>query len=301
MKDKRSLGQRAYPYILVAPTLIVIGAILLYPMFKGLVMSSQNYVLTRPVPADERFVGFGNYIAMFQDPVFWISLKKTFWWVVISVSFQLLLGLGTALLLNEKFRLRALARGLILIPWVMPSVVSGLMWAWIFDGTFGLMNDVLTKLGIITQNIAWLGNSKTAFPVVIMTNIWKGFPFFAISILAGLQSIPKDLYEASEIDGAGVWRRFLTVTLPHLKPVIITTTVLRLIWTANTTDLIFTMTSGGPGYSTHVLALYTYLKAWSELDFGYSSTMAIFLMLLLLIFIGIYMRLINKDKESDII
>ena len=299
MKNKSSLSTKAYPYILVAPTLLVIGVILLYPMFRGFVLSFHNHVLTRPL--EQGFIGFDNYIAMFHDPIFWLSLRKTFWWVVASVFFQLLLGLGTALLLNEKFRGRALARGLVLIPWVMPSVVSGLMWAWIFDGTFGLANDILMKLGIISENIPWLGNAKTAFPVVIMTNIWKGFPFFAISILAGLQSIPKDLYEAAEIDGAGVWRRFLTVTMPHLRPVIITTTVLRLIWTANTTDLIFTMTKGGPGYTTHVLALYTYLKAWSELDFGYSSTMAIFLMLLLLIFIGIYMKLINKDKETDII
>lgn len=299
MKKKSSLSTKAYPYVLVAPTLLVIGVILLYPMLRGLVLSFHNHVLTRPL--EQGFIGFDNYIAMFHDPIFWLSLKKTFWWVVASVGFQLLLGLGTALLLNEKFRGRALARGLVLIPWVMPSVVSGLMWAWIFDGTFGLANDILMKLGLISENIPWLGNSKTAFPVVIMTNIWKGFPFFAISILAGLQSIPKDLYEAAEIDGAGVWRRFITVTMPHLKPVIITTTVLRLIWTANTTDLIFTMTKGGPGYTTHVLALYTYLKAWSELDFGYSSTMAIFLMLLLLVFIGIYMKLINKDKETDII
>ena len=300
MKETR-LKQKAYPYLLIAPTLIAIGIILLYPMLKGLILSFQNYVLSKPVPANERFIGLGNYITMFQDEIFWTSLQKTFWWVVVSVSFQLVIGLVTALLLNQEFPGRALARGIVLIPWVMPSVVSGLMWAWIFDGTFGLVNDILMKLDLISQNIPWLGNPKTAFGVVIATNIWKGFPFFAISILAGLQSIPKELYEAAEIDGAGVWRRFITVTIPHLKPVIITTTVLRLIWTANTTDLIFTMTSGGPGYSTHVLALYTYLKAWSELDFGYSSAMTIILMMILLVFIGLYMRIVNKNKETDII
>ena len=290
---------KIYPYILVAPALIARGVILLYPMLTGLFLSFQNRVLTRPL--ENGWIGLQNYINMFQDDVFWISIVKTFWWVVASVGFQLILGMATALLLNEKFPGRALARGLILIPWVMPSVVSGLMWAWIFDGTYGLANDVLMKLGLIDQFIPFLGDSKTAFPVVIFTNIWKGFPFFAISFLAGLQSISSDLYEAAEIDGAGKWRRFLTVTIPGLKPVIITTTVLRLIWTANTTDLIFTMTTGGPGYSTHVLALYTYLTAWTDLDFGYSSAMAIFLMLVLLIFIGIYMKLINKDKENDII
>ncbi len=299
LMNKKGIKHKSYPYILIAPTLIVIGITLLFPMFNGLLLSFQNYILTQP--ALNGFVGFDNYIKMFNDPIFWMSISKTFVWVIASVSFQLLLGLCVALLLNRNFAFRGLARGIILIPWVMPSVVSGLMWAWIFDGTFGLMNDILTKLNIIESNIAWLGNPKTALPVVILTNIWKGFPFFAVSILAGLQSISKDLYEAAEIDGAGVWRKFITITLPSLKSIIITTTVLRLIWTANTTDLIFTMTSGGPGYATHVLALYTYLKAWSELDFGYSSTMAIFLMLVLLVFIGLYMKLINKDKESDIL
>jgi len=290
--------QRWYPYLLVFPTLLVIGLILVYPICKGLLLSFQDYVLTKPVPDGKRFIGFSNYIKMFHDKIFWISLGKTVWWVFGSVSFQLILGMITALLLNQNFRGRALARGLVLIPWVLPSVVSALLWAWIMDGTYGLVNDLLMKMNIINENIPWLANPKTAFPVVIATNIWKGFPFFAISFLAGLQSIPKSLYEAAEIDGANDWTQFVVVTLPHLKTVIVTTTVLRLIWTANTTDLIFTMTQGGPGYTTNVLALYTYLTAWTDLDFGYSSAMAIFLMLVMLVFISIYMRLVNKDNEG---
>ncbi len=235
---------------------------------------------------------------MLQDDIFWISLGKTFWWVFGSVTFQALLGMCTALLLNQKFRGRVIARGLVLIPWVLPSVVSALLWAWIMDGTYGLINDVLMRLHLIQENIPWLANPKTAFPVVIATNIWKGFPFFAISFLAGLQSIPKTLYEAADIDGAGNVKQFIHVTIPHLKKVIITTTVLRLIWTANTTDLIFTMTEGGPGYTTNVLALYTYLTAWTDLDFGYSSAMAITLMLIMLVFIGIYLKLVNRNYEE---
>ena len=293
-------GQRWYPYALVFPTLLIIGVILLYPMFTGLMLSFQNYKLTKPVPANERFIGFSNYIAMFKDPIFRLSLVKTAQWVFFSVALQLLLGLGVALVLNQKFPLRALARGMVLIPWVLPGVVSALLWSWIMDGTYGLVNDVLMRLHLINENIPWLANPRTAFPVVIATNIWKGFPFFAISILAGLQAVPTDLYEAAEIDGAGAWRRFLTVTLPHIKPVIFTTTVLRLIWTANTTDLIFTMTRGGPGYTTHVLALYTYLLAWGQLDFGYSSAMAIILMIIMLVVIAIYMKLLNKEGEGGL-
>jgi multiple sugar transport system permease protein len=153
------------------------------------------------------------------------------------------------------------------------------------------------KMSIINENIAWLGNSSLALPAVIATNIWKGFPFFAISLLAGLQSIPKELYEAGEIDGASTWQKFRFITLPHLKNVIMITTMLRVIWTTNTTDLIFVMTSGGPGYSTHVLALYSYLTAWSKLDFGYSSTIAITLLVVMLLIISIYIKMLNKGKE----
>lgn len=233
---------------------------------------------------------------MFKDPIFLISLKKTFIWVLFSVGFQVVIGLIIALVLNQKFYMRALVRGLVLIPWVLPSVVSALLWSWILDGTYGLLNDWLTRLHLISQNIPWLANPNTAFGAVIATNVWKGFPFFAISFLAALQGIPQNLYEAAEIDGASAWQKFWAVTLPHLKPILITSTVLRLIWTANTTDLIFTMTQGGPGYTTNVLALYTYMKAWSELDFGYSSAMAIILMIIMIIFISFYLKLINKEK-----
>jgi multiple sugar transport system permease protein len=289
-----------YPYFLVFPTLLIIGVILLYPMMTGLALSFQNRILTRPVPDNERFIGLKNYIALFKDPIFRISLLKTGEWVFFSVFLQLLLGLVTALVLNQRFHLRVLVRGLILIPWVLPGVVAALLWSWIMDGTYGLLNDVLARFRLITENIPWLGNPRTAFPVVIATNIWKGFPFFAVSILAGLQAIPVDLYEAAEIDGAGMWRRFLTVTLPFLKPVIFTTTVLRIIWTTNTTDLIFTMTQGGPGYTTHVLALYTSLTAWGRLDFGYSSAMAIILMVIMLVVIAIYLKTADKEGEAGL-
>ena len=293
-------SQKWYPYVLILPTFLAIGIILLYPMFKGLMLSFQNYILSKPVPKNERFIGLGNYIEMFKDPIFLISLKKTAYWIVFSVGLQALMGLLVALVLDQKFPLRALVRGLVLIPWVLPSVVSALLWSWILDGTYGLFNDWLMRLHIINQNIPWLANPKTAFGSVIATNVWKGFPFFAISFLAGLQAIPKNLYEAAEIDGANMWQRFWAVTMPHLKPILITSTVLRIIWTANTTDLILTMTQGGPGYTTNVLALYTYLKAWSELNLGYSSAMAIILMGIIIVFISIYIRLINKSREGGI-
>ncbi|OQA43479.1 MAG: Inner membrane ABC transporter permease protein YcjO [Spirochaetes bacterium ADurb.Bin315] len=288
--------RQVYPYVLVLPALFAIVVILLYPMATGLYLSFHQYKLTKPVDVLP-FIGFSNYISLFKDRVFYISILKTFYWVVFSVGFQALLGLGVALVLNQKFKGRALVRGIVLVPWVMPTVVAGLIWAWIYDGSFGVLNDVLKRMSLIKENIQWLGNKSLALPSLIFTNIWKGYPFFAISILAGLQAIPKELYEAAEIDGASVWQRFIHITLTQLKNVIFITTMLRIIWTTNTTDLIFTMTKGGPGYSSHVLALYSYLTAWSKLDFGYSSALAITLLVVMLIIISIYMKMSYKDES----
>lgn len=280
--------------MLVAPALITLLVVLLYPMITGLYLSFHQYKLTRPVDKMP-FVGLANYLALFKDQVFFISLTKTFYWVLFSVGFQGLLGLVVAIVLNQDFKGRALVRGIVLVPWVMPTVVAGLIWSWIFDGSYGVLNDILMRLSLIKENIAWLGTRQLALPVVIATNIWKGYPFFAISLLAGLQVIPQELYEAAEIDGANAWHRFTYITFPHIQNVLVITSMLRIIWTTNTTDLIFVMTKGGPGYSTHVLALYSYLTAWGKLDFGYSSAIAITLLVVMLIIISIYFKMLGRE------
>jgi multiple sugar transport system permease protein len=265
-------------------------------MATGLFLSFHEYKLTKP-NAVLPFIGLLNYFLLFKDQVFYMSLAKTFYWVFFSVSLQALIGLVVAIVLNQKFRGRALIRGMVLVPWVMPTVVSGLIWAWIYDGTYGVLNDLLMRFSLISENVSWLGSRVLALPAVIAANIWKGYPFFAISLLAGLQAIPKELYEAAEIDGASTWQRFVNITIPQLKHVILITTMLRVIWTTNTTDLIFVMTNGGPGYTTHVLALYSYLTAWSKLDFGYSSTIAITLLVIMLAIITAYMKMLGKDDR----
>ena len=181
------------------------------------------------------------------------------------------LGLVTALLLNREFPWRGLARALIIIPWALPSVVIALMWRWIYDPNTGVLNDILIYLSIVKQAVPWLADPDLALYAIIATLTWQGFPFFAVMILAGLQGIPKSQYEAASIDGASPWRQFLHITLPGIAPVLGTAGLLRVIWVANSMDVIFVMTGGGPGYATHTLPLYAFIRARQNLDFGYGT------------------------------
>ncbi len=264
-------------------------------MFRTISYSLSNYILWKP---DEKaFIGLGNYFYAFKDPVFLISLKNTVVWIFGIVAAQFVLGLATALLLNQNFIGRGLARSLILIPWVTPSVITALMWRWMYDGNYGVINEILVRLGVLDTYFPFLANSSTALPAVMFALMWQGFPFFAIMLLAGLQAIPLELYEAAEVDGAGGWTRFVRITMPMLMPITLTTVLLRTIWVANSLDVIFIMTSGGPGYATHTLPIYSYIRAYKGLDFGYSSALSVLLTLFLLAFVAGYIRKILKAGD----
>jgi multiple sugar transport system permease protein len=301
----RVIRQRArskldlFPYILVLPAILVITLVILYPILEGIVTSFHYKVLTRPGRGTP-FIGLDNYYRiLFRDKVFWISLKNTFWWVLGSVSVQFVLGFLVALVLNQEFRFRGLVRGIVLIPWVIPGVIAALTWSWLLHGTYGVMNDILFRLGIIDKYVPWLAQSSTAMLAVIIANIWKGFPFFATMLLAGLQTIPQELYEAASIDGASPWQQFSLITVPMLKHVIVISTTLRIIWTTNNVDMIFSMTQGGPGHSTRVLALYSFMTAWSKLDFGYAAALGVILLLILMVLAVVYIRM-TMQEEVDI-
>lgn len=289
-----SLGRKVLPYALLSPAVIVTLAIVFFPMVQAAWMSLHDYVLFRP--NDITFVGLKNFIAALQDDVFWISLRHTLLWIGITVPAQLLLGLVTALILNQQFFWRPLARALIIIPWALPSVVIALMWVWIYDSNYGVLNDLLLRLNIIQNAVPWLANPDTALYAIILTLTWQGFPFFAVMILAGLQSIPASYYEAAAIDGASVWRQFWHITLPGIAGVMMTAVLLRIIWVANSIDVIFVMTGGGPGYSTYTLPLYAFVKARTGLDFGNGSAIAVLFTLMLLGFVILYIRRVNRES-----
>ena len=292
---KARLWRQVMPLALLSPAVLVTLAIVFFPMIQTAWMSLHEYVLFRPKKFD--WVGLQNYVAIFQDEVFWISLRHTVIWIAITVPAQALLGLATALLLNQSFPWRPLARALIIIPWALPSVVIALMWAWIYDSNYGILNDLLLRIGILETSIPWLANPDTALYAIILTLTWQGFPFFAVMILAGLQSIPRSYYEAASLDGASPLRQFWHITLPGISGVLFTAFLLRVIWVANSMDVIFVMTGGGPGYATYTLPLYAFIEARTNLDFGYGSALAMSFTILLLGIVVLYLRRAGKAVQ----
>lgn len=266
------------PYLLVAPALLIVLAVVFVPVMKAISMSFQSYDLRRPNAI--QFIGFENFVSIFKDPLFWKALTKTLLWVGFGVGFQFIFGFILALLLNQKFRGRGIVRAISLIPWCTPGVLIGLMWRWIYDGNYGVLNDILLKLHLIDDKIPFLAQKATAFSSVIVTIIWQGIPFFALMILAGLQGVSQEMYEAADIDGASRIQKLFTITIPSIKNTIFVTLMLRIIWVANSVDLIFNMTEGGPAYSTQTLSVYIFSKGFS-LNMGYASAMSLILTLLL--------------------
>ncbi len=284
-----------WPYLLIMPALIIVLAMVLVPAVNAILMSFQSYDLRRPNSID--FIGLSNYMEVFKDKLFWESLVKTVLWVIFGVGFQFIFGFILALLLNKKFKGRGAVRAVSLVPWVTPGVLIGLMWVWIYDGNYGVLNDLLLKFGWIQDKIPFLAQKSTAFPSVVVTIIWQGIPFFALMLLAGLQGVPGELYEAADIDGANWFQKLFRVTIPSIKNTIFITTLLRIIWVANSVDVIFNMTGGGPAYSSQTLSVYIFNKA-NSLNLGYASSMSIVLTLLLLCIAVPYLKNIFKNQEA---
>lgn len=286
----------ATPYGFLLPALVLTALVILYPVVQTVWYSVQDYILY--APDDARFVGFRNFAAALKDEVFWISLGHSAVWVGGIVCAQLVLGLATALLLNQSFWWRGLARALVIIPWALPSVIIGLMWTWIYDYNTGVLNDILIRMGVIAQPFPWLASPATALGCVMLALVWQGFPFFAVMILAGLQTVPRELYEAAEIDGASGFRQFVHVTAPGIAGIVATAVLLRIIWVANSLDVILVMTGGGPGYATHTLPLYAFLRAYSGMEFGYAAALALLLTAMLLAIVWLYVVRQARELEA---
>lgn len=283
------------PFAFLLPAIAVTAAIVLFPVVQTVWLSLHSYVIYDPEATE--FIGLGNFRAVLADEVFWISLRHSLVWIVGVVALQFLLGLAAALLLNESFWWRGLARALVVIPWALPSVIIGLMWTWMYDYNVGVINDLLLRLGLVEAPVAWLARSDTALGSIMLALVWQGFPFFAVTLLAGLQTVPAELYEAAEIDGAGRWRRFASITLPSIADVIATALLLRTIWVANSLDVILVMTGGGPGYATHTLPLYAFQRAYSGMEFSYGAALALVLTLMLLTVVWLYVRRASRDLD----
>ncbi len=287
--------ERLLGYRHLRPTIVVMGLVIVYPVFRGVLISFQSFRLTRPGEID--FIGFGNYAAVFGDPVVWTAASNTAVWTVSNVVVQIILGTALALLLNERLAGRGLFRSTMLIPWIVPSVAAALIWRWMYDGSAGIVNAVFYRLGIIDDYVAWLGNVGTAMPAVILESIWKGTPFVLIMILAGLQALPGDLYEAAALDGASALHRLRTITLPLLRPTLAIATILTTVGTVNNFNAIWLMTQGGPLHSTEILFTLAYKFAFAEFNFGVAAATSVILFLLLMLPAGLYLFLVERGED----
>ncbi|MGW4110798.1 carbohydrate ABC transporter permease [Actinosynnema sp. NPDC004786] len=277
------------PYALIAPTLVLMAVFLVYPIGSVVYYSLQRYNVTQPWK--NGFAGLDNFKQMlFDDPLFWQSLAFSAKWVFVEVGLQLLLGLVLALIVNETFIGRGLARALVFSPWAVSGVLTTGIWILLLNPSTGIFQ-ALSEWGVGSPGTSVLGNPDTVFDALVVTELWRGVPFFAILLLADLQSIPKDLYEAASVDGASRWKRFTSVTLPHLKDAIILSTLLRAVWEFNNVDLIYTLTGGGPANQTTTLPLYVARQAVDSHNFGYGSALTVAGFLILLFFSIAYLRL----------
>jgi multiple sugar transport system permease protein len=285
---RRASGPGWVPYVLIAPTALAMLGFLVYPLASVFYYSLQHYNVSKPW--DDGFAGLDNFRRMLDDALFWQSLRFSLKWVVVEVLLQFLLGLALALVVNESFVGRAVSRALVFSPWAVSGVLTTGIWVLLYNPTTGVSR-YLADAGLVRYGIAPLANPDTVFWAAVLAELWRGVPFFAILLLADLQTVSTDLYEAASVDGAGRLRRFIHITLPHLRDAIVLSTLLRAVWEFNNVDLLYTLTGGGPAHQTTTLPLYVAATATQSHDFGYGSALTTAGFLLLTFFSVAYLRL----------
>ncbi len=284
------------PVWLMAPAGLLMSALLLYPILRGIVLSFFN---TRLLRFDQgRYVGLANYEDLLVDPSFWNSLQVTFLYALGTVICTYLAGLGLALLLDRRMPARGLLRTLFVLPWAIPEIVIVLIFAWMLDAQFGVINYLLVELSILDRPAAWLSESRLALVVVILVTTWQQFPLAMLILLAGLQTIPAEQYEAAKVDGAGAWARFRYVTLPGLRPVNIVLMLLLVLNSFRRVTILYTMTGGGPAGATETLSVLTYTTAFQYQKIGYAAAIGTVLLLLLLGFSMVFVRLTRRGEDA---
>ena len=284
-------------WVMLLPALLVLGLVFIYPIARAFWLSwfTENLgTQLQPV-----FSGLSNYQRMIGDGRFWQSLWNTSVFTLFSVVLELLLGLGVALVLNKAFFGRGVVRTVAIIPWALPTAVMGLAWAWIFNDQYGVVNDILLRLGLIDTGINWLGTPTLAMIALIVADVWKTTPFISIILLAGLQSISEDLYEAHRMDGASPWQSFWQITLPLLMPQILIALLFRFAQSFGIFDLVQVMTGGGPAGSTETVSIYIYSTVMRYLDFGYGAALVVVTFLLLVLAVAIISLLLKKARAKN--
>jgi multiple sugar transport system permease protein len=273
--------------LLIAPSVMIFSTVIVYPLLAAVYLSLfQLYTPT----LEGSFVGLDNYAELLTRSEFWISLRNTLVWTVGTLSLQLVFGIGMALMLHQNIWFRSLARSLILFPYFVSTVVAVLVWRWLFNDLYGILNHLLIGAGVMDMPADYLGAMPNAMISLILVGAWKYFPFVVIAVLARLQTIPDSLYEAARIDGAGPLARFFDVTLPQLRDVLLVIVLLRAIWDFKEFDLIFLLTGGGPVISTQTLSVLVYKESFSLNQMGMAAAHAVVMMAIMLVFMVLYIR-----------
>lgn len=284
--------RRAEPYVYVLPALFLLVGFIGVPLLQGMYFGlTRGHIL-----GSREFVLFDNFVQVVRDRFFIQAGVNTIIWTAGGVLMTFLLGFAIALILNQPIRGRAVFRALVLIPWVVPPVVAGLTFLWMYQPNFGILNYLLYHLGVIDSYKAWLGDPLLAMGSSLAALVWKGYSFVVIVLLAGLQAIPTDLYEVAEVDGASRVQRFRYVTLPLLRPTIILTLILQTIWAFNTFDIVFVLTRGGPAFATTVLGIVVYEAAFKWLDVGYAGAVGTIMLAVMLLCYTAYTRLYGESE-----
>ena len=280
----------AYVFLLIP--LIFFLYIRIFPTLQAFRMSLYDW---RPLAVEQEFIGFENYQWLLEDPTFWLTCFNTFLYTVVAVIFKAVLGIGLAVILNRDFKGKGIMRAIVLLPWIIPTALSAICFWWLYDSTFSGISWTLMKLGITDHFIDFLGDPWNARWALIAANVWRGVPFFTIGLLAGLQTISPDLYEAAEIDGAGAWKKFRKITLPLLTPLLTVVTVFSTIWTFADFQLVWIITKGGPAGATHIFGTLSFQRAMQGGQFGEGAAISNFMLPILVACVFIAFVFLRKE------
>ena len=285
-RKKHGLQESGIPYVL--PALLVVASVMLFPLLYNIVLSFFKKTI---YDMNWSFVGLAQYKKLLTSDTFLNALKNTVIWTVVSVFFQFLIGFICALVISQdRIRFRGIWRCLIMLAWVLPSVIGSMVWKWMYHSDFGILNEILLRLGLIKQALAWTGSKQLALTSAIIVNVWKLFPLVLMYIEAALQSVPRSLEDAAVVDGANTWRCFTVVTWPHIRPTCITVILLLTIWTLNAFTFIYVLTGGGPGTASQVLSMFINKEAFQNYNFGVASAASTILFVIVAAFSMIYIR-----------
>ncbi|MFH1758703.1 MAG: sugar ABC transporter permease [Pseudomonadota bacterium] len=287
LEDRTLLG-----IAFVTPAVVLLFAFLAYPLVLGIWLGFTNTVIGQKGD----FIGLANYISLLQDQLFWKVTYFTFLYTIAAVLFKLILGFALAIVLNREFRAKGFVRAIVLLPWIIPTVLSAICFWWLFDTTFSGITWVLMKVGLIAHKIDYLGDPTNARICIIVANIWRGIPFFTIGLLAGLQTINPTLYEAASIDGAGGWHRFRHVTLPLVIPLLTVVTTFSTIWTFADFQLIWVITKGGPANATHVYGTLSFQRAIVGGQFGEGAAISVFILPVLVVCVWVTYKYLRREE-----